>query len=67
MAGLWYEEFEVGREWKHPITRTVTEMDNILFTALTHNPQPLHLDEDFAKEKFTVWTTDCQLRSSRWA
>ena len=50
MAGLWYEEFEIGREWKHPITRTVTEMDNILFTALTHNPQPLHLDEEFAKE-----------------
>ncbi len=50
MAGLWYEEFEVGMEWKHPIARTVTEMDNILFTALTHNPQPLHLDEEFAKE-----------------
>ena len=50
MAGLWYEEFEIGMEWKHPITRTVTEMDNILFTALTHNPQPLHLDEEFARE-----------------
>ncbi|MCY4500104.1 MAG: MaoC family dehydratase [Alphaproteobacteria bacterium] len=50
MAGLWYEEFEIGMEWKHSITRTVTEMDNILFTALTHNPQPLHLDEEFAKE-----------------
>ena len=49
MPGLWYEEFEIGMEWTHPITRTVTEMDNILFTALTHNPQPLHLDEEFSK------------------
>jgi acyl dehydratase len=50
MAGLYYEEFEVGMVFEHPITRTVTEMDNVLFSALTHNPQPLHLDEEFAKE-----------------
>ncbi len=49
MAGMWYEEFEVGREYKHSLTRTVTEMDNVLFCAMTHNPQPLHLDEEFAK------------------
>ena len=49
MAGLSYEEFEVGMEFKHALTRTVTEMDNIMFCALTHNPQPLHLDEEFAK------------------
>ncbi len=50
MAGLYFEEFEVGQEFRHELTRTVTEMDNTLFCALTHNPQPLHLDEEFAKE-----------------
>ena len=50
MAGLYYEQFEVGMEFKHALTRTVTEMDNIMFCALTHNPQPLHLDEEFAKQ-----------------
>ena len=50
MAGLYYEQFKVGMEFKHPLTRTVTEMDNIMFCALTHNPQPLHLDEEFAKK-----------------
>ena len=49
MAGLYYEEFHVGMEFKHALTRTVTEMDNVLYCALTHNPQPLHLDEEFAK------------------
>ena len=49
MGGLYYEEFEVGMEFKHSLTRTVTEMDNIMFCAMTHNPQPLHLDEEFAK------------------
>lgn len=48
MSGLYFEEFEIGRVFKHPITRTVSEMDNVLFTALTHNPQPLHLDAEFA-------------------
>ncbi|MFT6582133.1 MAG: MaoC family dehydratase [Alphaproteobacteria bacterium] len=50
MAGLYYEEFEIGMVFEHAITRTVTEMDNVLFSALTHNPQPLHLDEEFAKK-----------------
>ena len=49
MAGLYYEDFKPGMEFKHALTRTVTEMDNILFCAMTHNPQPLHLDEEFAK------------------
>mgnify|MGYP003341760735 CR=1 FL=1 len=49
MAGLWYEEFKVGMEFKHPLTRTITEMDNVMFCALTHNPQPLHLDAEAAK------------------
>ena len=50
MAGLYFEEFEVGMEFNHPLTRTVTEMDNIMFCAMTHNPQPLHLDAEFAKD-----------------
>ena len=49
MAGLYFEEFKIGMEFNHPLTRTVTEMDNILFCAMTHNPQPLHLDEEFSK------------------
>jgi acyl dehydratase len=49
MSGLYFEDFEIGREFEHALTRTVTEMDNVLFCALTHNPQPLHLDEEFAK------------------
>lgn len=49
MAGLYFEEFEIGQEFHHAITRTITEMDNVLFSALTHNPQPLHLDEEFGK------------------
>ena len=50
MSGLYYEEFEPGMEFEHALTRTVTEMDNIMFCAMTHNPQPLHLDAEFAKE-----------------
>lgn len=49
MQGMYFEEFEVGRTYRHSLTRTVTEMDNILFTSLTMNVQPLHLDEEFAK------------------
>jgi len=50
MGGLYFEQFESGMEFNHPLTRTVTEMDNIMYCALTHNPQPLHLDEEFAKQ-----------------
>ena len=49
MTGLYYEQYEIGMEFKHSLTRTVTESDNLLFCALTHNPQPLHLDEEFSK------------------
>jgi acyl dehydratase len=48
MAGLWFEEFEIGRTYRHPVTRTVTESDNIMFSCLTMNPQPLHIDRHFA-------------------
>jgi len=42
--GLWFEEFEVGTTYLHRPGRTVTEADNVLFTTLTMNTQPLHLD-----------------------
>ncbi len=48
MAGLYFEQFEVGQRFDHPWTRTVTEMDNVLFSSLTMNVQPLHLDAHFA-------------------
>jgi acyl dehydratase len=53
MGGLYYEQFSVGQAFDHPWTRTVTEMDNVLFSTLTMNVQPLHLDEHFAKT--TEW------------
>jgi acyl dehydratase len=49
MAGLTFDEFEVGQVFAHQPGRTVTETDNLLFSALTLNPQPLHLDAEFAK------------------
>ena len=52
MKGLYYEEFEIGMEFHHALTRTITEMDNIMFCSMTHNPQPLHLDEEYAKSTF---------------
>src|SRR5687767_15812772 len=50
MAGLYFEEFTVGRVFDHAWTRTVTEMDNVLYSSLTMNVQPLHLDEEFASK-----------------
>src|SRR5215510_8475596 len=50
MAGLFFEEFEEGQVFEHAISRTVTEMDNVLFSTLSMNPQPLHLDAEFAKQ-----------------
>ena len=50
MTGLYFEELEVGREFDHEIRRTVTETDNLLFSTMTHNPQPLHLDAEFASQ-----------------
>src|SRR5260221_12188918 len=49
MAGLYFEEFEVGREFHHEFSRTVTEMDNTLFSLLTMTPQPLHIDAHFSE------------------
>ena len=50
MAGLYFEEFSVGQVFRHQPGRTVTEADNVLFTTMTMNPQPLHLDAAFAAE-----------------
>ena len=48
VTGRWFEDLPVGAVVDHSVTRTVTEADNTLFSVLTMNPQPLHLDEDFA-------------------
>ena len=49
MPGRYFDEWTVGDTIAHPITRTVTETDNVLISTLTHNPQPLHLDAEYAK------------------
>lgn len=50
MAGLYFEEFSVGQKFVHSVRRTVTEADNVFFSALTHNPAALHIDEQYCKE-----------------
>ena len=49
MAGRWFDEWQVGDTLTHEIRRTVTETDNLLFSTMTHNPQPLHLDAEAAR------------------
>ena len=49
MAGRYFDEWQVGDAIEHEIRRTVTETDNLLFSTMTHNPQPLHLDVEAAK------------------
>jgi acyl dehydratase len=51
MAGLYFEEFTVGQTFQHALRRTVTETDNVLFSAMTHNPAALHLDEDYCRDQ----------------
>jgi acyl dehydratase len=50
MTGLYYEEFHIGQTFRHGIRRTLTEADNVFFTALTHNPAALHLDEEYCRK-----------------
>ena len=50
MAGRWFDEWQVGDRIVHEIRRTVTETDNLLISTLTHNPQPLHLDVEAARD-----------------
>lgn len=49
MAGRYFDEWSVGDRIVHEIRRTVTETDNLLFSTMTHNPQPLHIDLEAAK------------------
>lgn len=49
MPGLYFEEFSVGQIFEHPIRRTITEADNVFFSALTHNSAPLHIDAEYMK------------------
>jgi acyl dehydratase len=49
MAGVWFDELEVGKMFHHPIRRTLTETDNLLMSTLTHNPAQLHIDAEYMK------------------
>jgi acyl dehydratase len=49
MAGLYFEEFKVGQVFDHAIRRTITEADNVMISAMTHNPSALHLDEEYCR------------------
>ena len=49
MAGGYFEDFEVGQVFRHAIRRTVTGTDNVLFSAMTHNPAPLHIDREYMR------------------
>ncbi|NWG23740.1 MAG: MaoC family dehydratase [Pseudorhodoplanes sp.] len=53
-GGLYFEDFEIGKIYEHRLTRTVTQMDNMLFSNMTLNPQPLHIDRHFAETE-TEW------------
>ena len=50
--GLWLEEFSIGVLYRHRPGRTVTEADNVLFSTLTMNPQPLHLDAAWSAKQY---------------
>ncbi|NNF16818.1 MAG: MaoC family dehydratase [Gammaproteobacteria bacterium] len=50
MPGKYFEDSTVGEVIRHHLTRTITEADNVFFCALTHNPQPLHLDAEYASK-----------------
>ena len=49
MAGKYFDELEIGQVFRHAQSRTITEMDNVLFSSLTHNPALLHLDEEYCR------------------
>ena len=53
-GGLYFEGFTVGEVFEHRYTRTVTQMDNVLFSNMTLNPQPLHIDRHFCEQE-TEW------------
>lgn len=49
MPGLYFDQFHIGQTFRHAIRRTLTEADNVFFSALTHNPAALHLDEEYCR------------------
>jgi len=49
MAGVFFDDLKVGQTFKHEIRRTITEADNVWFSAITHNPAYLHLDEEYCR------------------
>lgn len=49
MAGLWFDQYDVGMRFVHEIRRTVTDMDNMLFSSLTYNPAAIHIDHAYAE------------------
>ena len=51
MAGLYFDELEVGQVFRHALSRTITEADNVFFSSMTHNPALLHLDEEYCKNE----------------
>jgi acyl dehydratase len=53
-GGIYFEDFVIGRLYEHRLTRTVTQMDNMLFSNMTLNPQPLHIDRHFCEQE-TEW------------
>ena len=53
-GGLYFEDFHVGQTFRHGMTRTLTQADNMLFSNMTLNPQPLHIDAHFCATE-TQW------------
>ncbi|MCC6776633.1 MAG: MaoC family dehydratase [Hyphomicrobiales bacterium] len=53
-GGTYFDDFVSGRLYQHPLRRTVTQMDNMLFSNMTLNPQPLHIDRHFCEQE-TEW------------
>ena len=53
-GGIYFDDFVIGRLYQHRLTRTVTQVDNMLFSNMTLNPQPLHIDRHYC-ERETEW------------
>jgi len=51
VAGLYFDELSVGQVFRHALSRTITEADNVFFTSITHNPALLHLDEEYCRNE----------------
>ena len=51
MAGKYFEELEIGTVFEHLPHRTITETDNLLFSTMTHNPQPLHIERNLLEPR----------------